>query len=271
MIKIISHNVNGINAYKNAGKLDELLKFNADVYCLQEVRCGNEEKLKTILGGEIYDKYEVISNLNSDIKRYAGVVTLLSKETMGKVLLSIDTPEFTSPNLTNYSKGRILTLYFTNCILINLYAINSVGQKQNERIAYDQMLNVYIKKLKQDFHLPIILVGELNVCTSQLDYSGDFEKDYNVGPSLYDFEIDAFNNLVGANKLIDSYRCCNLNEQKYSANMKIKRKEVAARTDYILVDSRIQKNIGDATIHEDFSDKDHKPIETNINLPYAYR
>ncbi len=270
-MKIISHNINGINAYKNNDKLNELLKFNADVYCLQEVRCNNEKKILSILGEDIQNKFEIISNVNTERKGYAGVTTLVNKETAGKLLIAIDIPQFNSPNLTSYAKGRIITLYFTNCILINIYSINSGGPKQNERIAFEQLLNAYVKKLKEDFHIPIIIAGDLNVCAKQIDYYGNFEKDYNEGPSTYDFEIAAFNKLMNENGLIDSYRFCNINESKYSTYVKIKRKVIAARIDYILVDNRVQRFIQSASIHDDFCEIDHKPIELNINLPLAFK
>ena len=49
-MKIVSYNVNGIRASLKLGLIDWLKDYDADVYCLQEVRC-NQELTNSLLFG----------------------------------------------------------------------------------------------------------------------------------------------------------------------------------------------------------------------------
>ena len=39
-MKIVTYNINGIRASAKLGLVDWIADFDADVYCFQEVRCG---------------------------------------------------------------------------------------------------------------------------------------------------------------------------------------------------------------------------------------
>ena len=78
-MKIVSHNINGINAYKNNGKLDRLLELNADVYCLQEVKKNDIKDIDKILKGTPLENYVKQYSFSNFKKGYAGVQNIIQK------------------------------------------------------------------------------------------------------------------------------------------------------------------------------------------------
>ena len=58
-MKIISHNINGLNAYVNSGKLQRILLEDADVYCFQEVKVSSIEKARALLTEDLLYKYSM--------------------------------------------------------------------------------------------------------------------------------------------------------------------------------------------------------------------
>ena len=48
-MKIVTYNINGIRAANKLGLLDWIKDYNADIYCIQEVRCGEAIARKLLL------------------------------------------------------------------------------------------------------------------------------------------------------------------------------------------------------------------------------
>ena len=66
-MKIVTYNVNGIRASIKLGLLDWLKEYNADIYCIQEVRC-NENLTNELIFDSIIDSWnEEISIFNEKI------------------------------------------------------------------------------------------------------------------------------------------------------------------------------------------------------------
>ena len=198
-MKIISHNINGLNAYIKNGKFEKILKEDADIYCFQEVKCANENKINSLLGNDVLNKYNIYNSINTFKKGYAGVTTLVKKNVNVRMSYSINPPNI---NLSGYAEGRLIITEFDNFILLNLYNINSGGEvKTKDRVIYDLWLINYISVLQKI--KPIILCGDLNVCLTELDYWGNYEKALNSCPGLMIFEINEMTINVNDNKLID--------------------------------------------------------------------
>ena len=102
-MKVISWNVNGINACIKKGLLNFIKKENADIYCFQEVKSTPCIKLKN------YHQFY----LPSKKKGYSGLLTL-TKIKPTSIIKNMENKEIDK-------EARLLTLEFDNFFLINAY------------------------------------------------------------------------------------------------------------------------------------------------------
>lgn len=261
-MKIISHNINGINAYKNNGKLDKLIELNADVYCLQEVKKNDINDIEKILSGtplENYIKHYSFSNFK---KGYAGVLTLIRPELNIITEHHPETDNMILENLSGYGEGRIVVTEFDKFYLINVYVINS-GGKIDDREQWDSNLLNYLKTLNK----PFIICGDLNVCGEPKDFWGDYVNAINTCPGLMAFEIEGFSKLTKKYNLTDAFRYVHGDERKYSwLSPFTKDRTHGWRLDYFLMSDSLKNKIIDSDILNDWQKNDHMPITLNIEL-----
>ena len=256
-MKIISHNINGLNAYINSGKLKRILLEEADVYCFQEVKVSSQLKLKDMLYDMYYD-YAISYAQNVYKKGYAGVLMMIRKSTAGKSLINIEKPEDTTTileGLSNYGCGRIITAKFDDFYIINVYVMNSGGGKDADRIMFDRKLQNYLLSLDK----PYVVCGDFNVCHTLLDYHGNYKKAINSMPGLMEFEIEDFTGLLLENKLRDAYRESHPGTRKYSwCSPRIKNPLKGWRLDYFLCSEGM--NYKKCDILQGWNKFDHSPI-----------
>ena len=267
-MKIVSHNINGLNAYIKNGKLDRLLnEVPADIYCFQEVKCSDEEKIVKLLGEEILNEYDVYSFINDFKKGYAGVSVLMKKDLKP---IHVDTVNINNPNISGYAKGRLLVCEFDSFILLNLYSINSGGDiKTKDRLIFDTYLIKYIEAIQKI--KPVVICGDLNVCSTEYDYWGNYEKAIGSMPGLMKFEINLFEAITQTNHLVDGFRHIHKNERKYSwiptRGKKSKDGKIHGwRLDYFLISADIVNKIKDCDVKEKWQEADHSPIILDIDL-----
>lgn len=265
-MKIVSHNINGLNAYIKNGKLKRILEENADVYCFQEVKCSSVEKIKELLG-DVLDEYCVYNNINEKKKGYAGVTTLVRKNIDNQIITEDCDPLGINIGLNEYGYGRAVLLEFKKFFLFNVYSVNS-GNKEKERLLYERNLNFYVKCLQKQ--KPVVICGDLNVCATELDYWGNYEKAKDSMPGLMKFEIEKFDELINEHKLYDTYRLKNGHKREYSwfSGMRRKTDKLSThgwRLDYFLVSESLIDDIEDSQILEYWNTIDHSPITLIIN------
>lgn len=154
-MKIVSWNVNGLRACFRYGFLDWAEKTDADVICLQEIKCSSEqipEELRNL-------DYEIIINA-AEKKGYSGIAVFTREKPM-KVSDKLGLARFDS-------EGRFLRLDFKDFILINIYLPH--GGRDQSKLDYKlesyQNLLEYLKKVKDK---KVILAGDLNVAHTELD------------------------------------------------------------------------------------------------------
>lgn len=263
MIRIVSHNINGINAYKNNGKLDNILKLNADIYCFQELKKADIIEVEKILKGTPFENYIKHYELSTFKKGYAGVMTLINPNIN---IINEHHPELEEniilENLSGYGSGRIVVSEFDNFYIVNVYVINS-GNKENDRIQWDKNFIEYLKTLDK----PYIICGDMNVCATEKDYYGNYESAINSSPGLMDFEINDFDVLVKTLNLTDSYRYLYPNNRKYTwLSPMAKNKSNGWRLDYFLLHESLKENIINSLIFENWQKNDHMPIMLEINI-----
>ena len=107
----------------------------------------------------------------------------------------------------------------------------------------------------------------MNVCSTELDYWGNYEKAIDTCAGLMQFEIDGFDKLVKTLSLTDTFRKTNGNERKYSWLSPFTRDKTHGwRLDYFLVSKDMNNLIISSDILENWQKNDHMPIVLEINI-----
>jgi exodeoxyribonuclease-3 len=162
-VKIIVWNVNGVRARLKKDQFLEVIRNqNADMWCLQEVRCGLEQLLrkkdvrKTL--EELGYKYIVHQTSKHNVG-YAGVA-IISKipclsHGQGVSNVKLDT------------EGRVVWTEYEKFVLVNAYAPNSGNELElvtlPKRLEWETELSKLLTKLKETKKKEIFYTGDLNV------------------------------------------------------------------------------------------------------------
>jgi len=270
-MKIVSYNINGLNAFVKNGKLDELLKtIPADIYCFQEVKADYDKIDKLLSSNEIINSnYTWLSSPSIGKKGYAGVTILFRNEFSSMIdetfIENMPVMVTESGNTIDhtYTSGRIVGIEFEDFILINVYVVNS-GNKDEIRKEFDKFLQEDLKT----FYKPYIICGDFNVCATELDYWGNYKKQINSGPGLMQYEIDGMKSLMENIQLVDVYRELNPDKRAYtwySPQHGAINRGWGWRIDYFLASKELIPMIKNSKIYEKFQGADHCPIELEIN------
>ena len=189
MLKIVSWNVNGlrtriiddkdakqfntkttIESNSHLGKL--VNEYNPDIICFSETRCSLDTTTKFQIPGYFcyYNSSGLIGARAGN--RYSGV-GVWTKIKPNQIITEL--PYLPTPN----NEGRFIALYFDTFILINVYQPNS-GTNFDYRITeWDPAMAQYLKYLKDNYDIPIIWTGDLNVARNHYDvFFGDIKHQY---------------------------------------------------------------------------------------------
>ncbi|HLU22775.1 MAG TPA: exodeoxyribonuclease III [Bacillaceae bacterium] len=245
-MKIVSWNVNGIRACVKKGFLDYFNEVNADIFCIQETKC-QEDQIELDLPG--YYQY-----WNSAIKKGYSGTAIFTKNKPLTVSYGVGDNE-------SEDEGRIITLEYEQFYLINVYTPNS--QRDLARLSYrltweDEMLT-YITKLNT--MKPVILCGDLNVAFSEIDLRNPKA---NLGNSGYTIEERGKFGRLLDHGFIDSFRYFYPDKEGaytwWSYMNKVRERNIGWRIDYFVVSENLSNKLIDSQIHCNIMGSDHCPI-----------
>lgn len=275
---IISWNVNGIrsriiNDKTPANKKPIIMdpssnfyqmtqKYQPQIICLQETRCAQEvfdriyEPDST--DGPFFPYRYINPSTNTERGRgsgYSGTAMFSSIKPLDII--------FGLPNLdTQNYEGRVITAEFDNFFLINVYTPNSGTNEEYRTNIWDKTMLNWIKELKNK--KPVVLVGDMNVCSEELDVHSGFPTNPNERiAGLLPEEREGFHAYLNYG-MIDSFRkFCKTGNAYTWWNPKIKTFREANkgwRIDYCLVDNLLEKNIKSSIIMSEVMGSDHCPV-----------
>ena len=158
-------------------------------------------------------------------------------------------------------EGRVITLEFENCFLVNVYTHNS--QRGLARLPYrmewEDAFRAYLVSL--DSKKPVIVCGDMNVAHQEIDLKNPQSNHNNAGFS--DEERAKFSELLEAG-FIDSFRYFYPDQEGaytwWSYMFKAREKNVGWRIDYFCVSKKIEDKIKDALIYSEVMGSDHCPV-----------
>lgn len=255
-LKITTWNINGLRNWlaKRSG-LNFIANDDADIYCFQEIKCGNNKiplEIKTIPGYFTY--------WNGSDDGHSGVVCF-TKKAAKSVKNGIGIEEYDQ-------EARTITMEFDKFILVNAYVPNS-GRglvRYDFRMKWDEDFSNYLKGLESQ--KPLIVCGDLNVSHHEIDIANPKSNLKTAGFTIG--ERDNFSRLLDNVNLIDVFRYLNPTKAEaytfWTYMRNAREKNIGWRLDYFLLSKRWTKKICDCIIGSDTYGSDHCPVSLYLAL-----
>ncbi len=257
-MKIATYNINGIRASKKNGILDWLKNFDADIYCLQEVRANEDVAKKEIFGDDqlsFFDQPNILRNYNTvfncgNVLGYAGTLTM-SKQKPDKVLKNMNV-------FWQDKEGRTTTTFFGNLAIVNAYVPNG-NSRLEFKMDYLKALENYLKFLSANHD--VLCVGDFNIAHNEIDLTNPKEcKNKSV---FLPEERQAFSSLLEKG-FVDVFRFLNPQKVEYSwRSYRTKNDDDFTgwmyRIDYVLASNSLKSKLKSCEIL-DLPFSDHLPV-----------
>lgn len=260
-MKIATYNVNGIRASIKLGLLEWLENYNADIYCIQEVRCNenltnnlifpHKEQVSLFDNTKHINLENYIPIYNCGLKPgYAGTL-ILTKNKPDKIIYDME--DFWSDD-----EGRTITAIFDNLAIVNSYIPNG-NVRLDFKMQYMDALTKYISKLKEKYN--VICVGDFNIAHNEIDIS--HPKQCKTKSVFLPIERESFSNLLSEG-FNDCFRVLNPQKVKYTWRSYRSRYDEnynswKYRIDYILASKSLMSKIKVCDII-DLPYSDHLPV-----------
>ena len=251
-MKLISWNVNGIRACLTKGFEEFFKAVDADVFCIQETKCQEDQvDLK-------FDGYYSYWN-SAERKGYSGTAIFCKNKPIS-VTYGIGIEE-------HDKEGRVITAEFEKNYVVTIYTPNS--KRGLERLEYRQVwedeVRKYLLSLKKN--KPVIMCGDLNVAHKEIDLKNPKSNRGNAG--FTDEERDKFTELLNVG-FVDTYRFLYPDKEEayswWSYMGRAREKNIGWRIDYFVVSDDIKDKINDAMIYPEIMGSDHCPVGLEIDL-----
>lgn len=260
-MKIYSWNVNGIRAVHTKGALAQFIKKeDPDIVLLQETK-AREEQLPEELHNQNYTSFYHAAEKAG----YSGTAVWVhirnKKITKG---FTKGMPKWRD------TEGRIVQCELTDKrVVIGVYVPNGGKSEEayQEKLQFLSTLAAYAEKLQKDGY-QVIIGGDFNVARSELDLAKPEKHRNHIH---FNHEVRSHMEQLIAAGLTDTYRTRNPDEVgaytywdnfSFSLPRGTKPRDVNEgwRLDYLLVDSKTDKKIKQAKIHQNIFGSDHCPV-----------
>ena len=242
-MKLISWNVNGIRACITKGFEESFQKLDADIFCIQETKC-QENQVKLELPG--YYQYWNFANR----KGYSGTAVFTRQEPMN-VVNGIGIEE-------HDKEGRVITLEFEKFYLVTVYTPNSQSElkRLSYRMEWERDFLAYLLKLQEK--KPVVCCGDLNVAHQDIDLKNP--KSNRKNPGFTYEERECFTRVLQSG-FIDTFIY-----SWWSYRFKAREKNAGWRIDYFIASPQLESRLEDGKIHTDILGSDHCPVELDLKI-----
>lgn len=246
MKKLISWNVNGLRACMQKGFEKVFNDFDADVFCLQEIKLKEGQIDFSPKGYYCCWNY-------AEKAGYSGTA-MFAKDKPVSVRYGMGIEK-------HDSEGRIITAEFEDFYVVTCYTPNSQNElkRLDYRMEWEDDFKEYLKGLEKD--KPVILCGDLNVAHKEIDLKNPKTNHKNAG--FTDEERAKMTALLN-DGFTDTYRYFYPNEEGryswWSYRFHAREKNAGWRIDYFIVSKSLESRLKSAEIYSDVLGSDHCPV-----------
>lgn len=250
MKKFVSWNVNGLRAVMGKGFPEIFNSFDADAFCLQEIKL-QEGQIQLDLPG-----YYQFWNY-AEKKGYSGTAIFTRHEPLS-CALGIGVPELDT-------EGRVITLEYPEYYLITVYTPNAKEDlsRLEYRVIWEDAFREYLLGLKNN--KPVIVCGDLNVAHEEIDLKHPKANRGKAG--FTDEERAKFTELLEAG-FTDTFRQFYPDLEGayswWSYRFNARQNNAGWRIDYFVTSKELDDRLCDAAIHADIYGSDHCPVSLII-------
>lgn len=251
-MKFVSWNVNGLRAVREKGFEDIFRDFDADFFCLQEIKLQE---------GQIdieFDGYESYWNY-AQKKGYSGTAIFTKHKPINVIYgMKIEKHD---------TEGRLITLEYDDFYMATVYTPNAQTDlvRLDYRQEWEDDFRKFLKKL--DEKKPVIVCGDMNVAHKEIDLKNP--KNNHQNPGFSDEERAKFTQLLDAG-FIDTFRYFYPDKESeyswWSYRFNARKNNSGWRIDYFIISERLKDKLKSAKIHQDIFGSDHCPVSLEINL-----
>lgn len=251
-MKFVSWNVNGLRAIVGKGFEDIFKSFDADFFCLQEIKLQEGQIGLNFDGYKAYYSY-------ADRKGYSGTAIFSRHEPLSvRTILGVDRHDH---------EGRIVALEFEKYFVVTVYTPNSQSElvRLDYRMDWEDSFRSFLCELAKS--KSVIVCGDMNVAHTEIDLANP--KTNRMNPGFTDQERQAMTTLLDAG-FIDTFRALHPDTTAayswWSYRGRAREKNVGWRIDYFLTSADLRDKIISAKIHPDIVGSDHCPVSLELDI-----
>lgn len=251
-MKLVSWNVNGLRAIVGKGFADIFKSFDADFFCLQEIKLQAGQLDLEFEGYDAYYSY-------ADKKGYSGTAIFTKHRPMTvRTSMGVDRHDH---------EGRIVALEFDNYYVVTVYTPNSQSElaRLDYRMDWEAEFRNFLGGLAQN--KPVIVCGDMNVAHQEIDLANPKANRMNAG--FTDQERQCMTELLNSG-FTDTFRTLHPDTTGayswWSYRGRAREKNVGWRIDYFLTSDSLRDKISAAEIHPEVTGSDHCPISLEIEI-----
>ena len=249
-MKIITYNVNGIRAAINKNWLAWLQATDADVVCLQEIKCTPDQFSDIVLLEQM--GYQHYWN-PAEKKGYSGTA-IFTKHTPKHIEYGC--------GISDYDReGRVIRADFEQCSVMSTYfpSGSSGDLRQSFKYQFLDDFQLYIDRLKLDYP-QLVISGDYNICHQSIDIHNPKSNANSSG--FLPAEREWMENFISTG-FVDSFRHFNKEPHNYtwwSYRSGARNRNLGWRIDYNMVSEGLQENIRRSAILPEARHSDHCPV-----------
>jgi exodeoxyribonuclease-3 len=250
--KLVSWNVNGLNAAMQKGFVDSMVRLDADIVGIQETKL---QEAKLTAGMRDMQGYRSYWSFCTVKKGYSGTAVYTRLEPLG-VRRGIGKPEFDD-------EGRIVEMDLGDFVFLNVYFPN--GQMSDERLDYKlrfyEAFFDYCDGLRRRGR-PLVICGDYNTAHNEIDLKNPKANENTSG--FLRIERDWLDRIAAAG-YVDTFRHLHPDTVKYSwwtYRFKARERDAGWRIDYFFVSADIVARgwLREAFIDNRIFGSDHCPV-----------
>lgn len=247
---MITINLNGIRSAARKGFFEWLIKQNADVICVQELKAQEAEMQNALFTPEGYH-----SHFHYAVKKGYSGVGIYSRIQPKTVVtgLGFDHAD---------NEGRYVAMDLGKCWVASLYMPSGTSGEHRQNIKYQFLYHFesHLKELQKNSH-EFILCGDLNIAHKQIDLKNWRSNQKNSG--FLPEERAWMGKLFDELGFVDAFRLVNQEPDQYtwwSNRGRAWEKNVGWRIDYQVITSGLKPTVKSAMIYKEQRFSDHAPL-----------